>query len=117
MSETKWTPGPWVWRSISMNDGNYGVSAVSVPIVIASVHNAASFGDMIAGALKRGGGELRQDDNATQRANARLIAAAPELYEALDQILDDMGNDGLSCCQAAKDQARAALAKARGETP
>ena len=49
-------------------------------------------------------------------ANMHLIAAAPELFVALDQLLDDMGNDGLSVCQAAKDQAKAALAKARGES-
>jgi len=47
--------------------------------------------------------------------NAKLIASAPDLYEALDQLLDDMGDDGLSVCQAAKDQAKAALARARGE--
>jgi hypothetical protein len=47
-------------------------------------------------------------------ANMHLIAAAPELFEALDQLLDDM-RDGLHVCQAAKDQAKAALAKARGE--
>ena len=48
-------------------------------------------------------------------ADARMISAAPDLYAALDQLLDDMGDDGLSVCQAAKDQAKAALARARGE--
>lgn len=48
--------------------------------------------------------------------DARLIAAAPDLFRALDQLLDDMGDDGLSVCQAAKDQAKAALAKACGES-
>ena len=48
------------------------------------------------------------------RGNAALIAAAPDLYKALGQLLDDMGEDGLSVRQAAKDQARAALTKARG---
>ena len=52
-------------------------------------------------------------ENCTE--NAVLMAAAPELYEALDQLLDDMGEHGLSVCQAAKDQAKAALAKARCE--
>tara|TARA_R110000868_G_scaffold91230_4_gene253057 strand:- start:105 stop:401 length:297 start_codon:yes stop_codon:yes gene_type:complete len=45
-----------------------------------------------------------------------LFSAAKELYFALDQLLDDMGDDGLSVCQAAKDQAKAALAKARGDS-
>ena len=45
-------------------------------------------------------------------ADARLIAAAPALFEALVQLLDDMGEDGLSVCKAAKDQARNALLRA-----
>lgn len=45
----------------------------------------------------------------------RVRSAAPAMLEALEQLLDDMGEDGLSVCQAAKDQAKAALAKARGE--
>ena len=39
-------------------------------------------------------------------------AAADEierLRAALDQLLDDMGEDGLCVCQQAKDEARAAL--------
>jgi hypothetical protein len=54
---------------------------------------------------------------AYSEADAHLIAAAPELYEALEQLLDDMGEDGLCVCPAAKTQAIAALRKARGETP
>lgn len=44
-------------------------------------------------------------------ADARLIAAAPDLYEALEAFLqlDDANH------QAAIDKARAALARARGE--
>lgn len=48
--------------------------------------------------------------------DAALISAAPDLLEALEQLLDDMGEDGLSVCQEAKDQARAAISKAKGET-
>jgi len=54
-------------------------------------------------------------------ANARLIAAAPELYEALAQLLHECVEAGFD---AARDynwpkslaDASAALAKARGET-
>ena len=47
-------------------------------------------------------------------ATARLIAAAPELLEALEMMLDmsEMGGFGKS---AAEDTARAAIAKAKGE--
>lgn len=54
--------------------------------------------------------------------NARLIAAAPELLEALRRILyaHDTKNIGASMgeaklCDAYADQARAAIAKATGE--
>lgn len=117
MSETKWTPGEWRYfgkKPIEVTVGglvhivsgdveSYTITATGrerglrVTTFIATAHITAN----------------RSAEEA--EANARLIAAAPELYEALDQILDDMGDDGPSCCQAAKDQARAALAKARGE--
>lgn len=49
-------------------------------------------------------------------ANACLIAAAPDLLEALEQLLDDL--DALAPakpCIEAIEQAQAAIAKARGE--
>jgi len=57
-----------------------------------------------------------------QRANARLIAAAPELLEILRRIW--IANDSKNCgivngeavlCRAFADEARAAIAKATGE--
>jgi len=57
------------------------------------------------------------NEESTQEANARLIAAAPELLEALKDLeagyerLKDQGYP-VSDCQK---QARAAIAKARGE--
>lgn len=55
-------------------------------------------------------------------ANAHLIAAAPDLYEALEKILRECGDemsDGYLANFVHSDKAsvaRAALAKARGET-
>ena len=48
-------------------------------------------------------------------ANAHLIAAAPELLEALEMMLEmsEMGGFGKA---AAEDVARAAIAKAKGES-
>ncbi len=49
-------------------------------------------------------------------ANARLIAAAPELLEALEQIVDcDFDTDSLLNEDGDIKRARAAIAKARGE--
>lgn len=79
----KHTPGPWTADTISMETGDWGVSQRDLRISICHVHNAASFGDFIAGAMKRGGGRFEQCDAVTQIANARLIAAAPDMYDAL----------------------------------
>lgn len=53
-----------------------------------------------------------------QRANAALIAASPELYAALERLVEKCDNTPLaddSCIDTLA--AHAALAKARGETP
>lgn len=49
-------------------------------------------------------------------ANAHMIAASPELYEALENLLDDMAA-GTARTTGCFDAARTALAKARGDTP
>lgn len=51
---------------------------------------------------------------AHQEANARLIAAAPELLEALEEWLT-VGND-MKARKAVRSKARAAIAKARGQS-
>lgn len=69
---------------------------------------------------KQPGEHVSQD---LQRANARLIAAAPEMAEALREMISAMwqhfeyhhdGEDdcGSENCQRALDKARAAIAKA-----
>ncbi len=46
-------------------------------------------------------------------ADAMLIAAAPDLYEALRNLLSEAG-EGIATCPLTRDAARAALAKADG---
>lgn len=119
MSEGTHTPGPWSITSISQETGNIGVGHRDLRIVIAEVTNAASFADMLSGAMSRGGGGFSQDDCHTQFANARLIAAAPEMLEALKAaktLTENMAEFG-SCnsgelFDAAWTSVRAAIAKA-----
>lgn len=54
-------------------------------------------------------------DAPDYEANARLIAAAPDLLEACEALLNSH-RPGLGQCCAASDLGIAALAKARGET-
>ena len=50
------------------------------------------------------------DDNTDCKANANLIAAAPEMYEMLDKLLRPYGREDVSDEEISK-----LLAKARGE--
>lgn len=101
-SETKWTPGPWSFEEIDPSDKDWGACEIwsdpsdePVSTMVLSVDNA------------------------------RLIASAPELYEALDTVWAEVENSGREGAtelrwKLAGDNdlfrlIRAALAKARGE--
>jgi len=95
MSEPKFTSGPWIVRE-------------NEPWVIAK-----DYGDMKSVFHVNHPAEPSE----TQMANAHLIAAAPELYEALDDLRAELflhaeGN----YFRPLLDKAEAALAKARGES-
>ncbi len=109
--DTKHTAGPWEITSISQNTGNIGVGHKEQRILIAEVTNAASFGDMLVGAMNRGGGGFEQDDCHTQFANARLIAAAPDLLTVLVAIREQLVRQGINFGPLIAD-AEAAISKA-----
>ncbi|WP_017907541.1 hypothetical protein [Xanthomonas sp. SHU 199] len=103
MSETKWTPGPW-----RVKFSNFSEVTATNGAVVAKVQKLTGLVQM-------------QDD-------ARLISAAPELYEALDspvmnrllgEIEDGTIDPALlwSLAQQWMELRDAALAKARGEQP
>jgi len=89
---TQYTPGPWVARP--QGDANDWC------LLTADDKWMAAF---------RQNGELMV---ARQEANARLIAAAPEMLEALRGLLDPATNEDGAWYRQAREAARAALAKA-----
>lgn len=100
MSEAKHTPGPWVLDE-SMHGDNF--RAVSAP----------NHGELATVVWSMEEEPLGSNANAQCRANAHLIAAAPELLEALEFLLVAHGEQ----LDAAFAQARTVLAKAKGDTP
>ena len=83
MKEFKGTPGPWV---VGGNEGNK-LSVNADPYFVALV-----------------------DEGDSQEANARLIAAAPELLEALLDL------EARACVYVNTSKAKDAISKALGES-
>ena len=99
----KHTPGPWRRaESYRPEIQNVGTSAQAPYILCADGRNVAAA--MIGGF----------EDMAEVDANARLIAAAPELLEALVRLLAQAACEG-SIWTDPMNEARAAIKKATGE--
>jgi hypothetical protein len=98
MSE-RWTKGPWEIRKYT---GPYSDHSLSVEIATDEI------------VIAKLGVEIDQEC----AANAHLIAAAPELYEALESLFRE-SDSGCECgtCGACRTDAQVlhALKKARGE--
>lgn len=88
MSEVKHTPGPWTVLGEGIYCADNWFFIADVPVNFA-------------------------EHSGVQEANARLIAAAPELLEALQELLEVQAELD---AEIAERKARAAIAKATGET-
>lgn len=113
MSATAWSDGPWShvdnsWEFSTVYD-QHGSVLASVPI-----HHLVT--------------EETQDGyERSKEANARLIAASPDLFEALAEIdrlslvilsaVNYADRDNLEAVSGVLKASRAALARARGEKP
>lgn len=95
MTETKFTKGPWEFRTDK--DGTPYVGTGIFKIV-----------ESIWGTTPSVDGTVKDD----RIANAHLIAAAPELYEALEECLNMVSGDGHP---PNWDRIREVLKAARGE--
>ena len=97
---TSYTPGPWEWDDCVWD---YDPEEQAPWLVQKCTQRPVLLGEVYC-----------------EKANAHLIAAAPELYEALDGLLSELDSTpeiDLSSWGISTDDARAALAKARGEQP
>lgn len=98
---TEFTPGPWTADEDHKGTGEIRVHSAGVPRLVACVGN-------------------NEPDYARHVADARLIAAAPDLYEAMDMALmllqvmsiPDIGGSLCGSARAVAEKARAALVKA-----
>jgi len=102
----KHTPGPWE------------ADFETYPIMVRSQSETWPLVDELGNEEGRAGVFIA--NTGDNKANARLIAAAPDLLEALEVILrDHMAVHGVGDLemQPALFQARAAITKAKGEQP
>ena len=100
MSETKHTPGPWEvsWDKYGKESEIHGKSELNDGPICIIPHD-----------------DVTESGAEEQLANARLIAAAPELLEALEGLAMKAGRHFWR--DVVVTQARAAIAKAKGEQP
>lgn len=108
MSETKFTPGPWVTERRTTKDGS-------------SHHTIGVTRDAICGVFgTHSSGRYMCVTGCIDEHDAALIAAAPDLYEALQRLIDIQNGPPLireaKEWQDAVDAGTAAIRKARGET-
>ena len=92
-----YTPGPWKIAST------------------VSAHYIESEGCEVARVDLIGAPEVRVLSDNVDLANARLIAAAPDLLAALQEWTSMAVNSGLEGCDEILEQAEAAIAKAKKE--
>lgn len=110
MSEFKHTPGPWILSEYEVRH----------PITL-ELHKGCEIfcKDNNRVVCEIPDYHFHKEDVASQSADARLLTAAPELLEALEYVLSMWGDylpAGNSNAMKAIKQARAAIAKARGES-
>ena len=108
-TEAKHTPGPWSYRPAKYDDWGF---------VRAEPPTGETLGHLVAVAKDS---TVRFEDYDAHRANGtdpfeangRLIAAAPDMLEAL-RAVHNCGNGGAKLSRTASDMTRRAIAKAEG---
>lgn len=136
MSETKWTKGPWkAFNMIHAETGERMTPDEVGEYVANAMRQRPECDDFLFISAEKADGEYdvcHVGNGADGPFNAALISAAPDLYAALDEATKDLVAAQVNARRAAKrdaawegvaeliqpsiDRARAALAKARGES-
>ena len=115
MSDTKFTPGPWRISPHYDEKGKMHPSRWRGIYEPVPGQELGSLSCVLSIGIE---GNVEDAWLQTSQANADLIAAAPELYEALDRWFPFIETEeGYAPSKPWVEKARAALAKARGETP
>jgi len=99
--ETKFTKGNWSIDDTRVN-GKHVESSWCVSVdgcSLATVTSGPTFGTT----------------DSTQKANAHLIAAAPDMYKLLNELNEHMNSDSCANSDEWIDDIKSLLAKARGE--
>ena len=105
MSEAKHTKGPWMVDAVS----TFGAYGVWTDYATHPGHDGAGYGSQICSMFTVSFQQTDQATRAERDANARLIAAAPDLLAACGVALLTR-----ACDKATRDMLRAAIAKATG---
>lgn len=110
MQEFKGTPGPWEWREDSYAGSVYNEHGFLLSGNVIQVNEDREDGESWLDMRRRTDGD-REAARLESEANTRLIAAAPELLKALQEVvaISDRKHE-------AWDKAHAAIAKALGQT-
>ncbi len=112
MTDTQHTPGPWEYVQSTEHHGPYVVHKFGP--TVCDCYTMTQPGEL---SVRNGGASKPVHFMADEAdANARLIAAAPDLLEAcqtLATLLDT--DDWIATGRLAVKQAQAAIAKVRGE--
>ena len=99
-TKTAHTPGPWTDDTLTNQNPTFSNGAMRI---VTGDGARIAFLPM-----------WQDDEHQEARANARLIAAAPELLSALNAMLTHMGMDEDEWNRPTFNQARRAVAKATG---
>lgn len=97
------TPGPWLFN----HNNNWKTNPFSITVRKPGVHSAT-----VANIPTR-----MTIPPQEQQANARLIAAAPELLDMLTKLIGAIDRMPSNPADGLADEARELIAKATGETP